>query len=75
MITRLQKLWILYCIPTHHSSVLFRSLHYYRPGLIIMTRKQDVGAVNVFLISTTAVLNHFAECSQIQIYDFLREPH
>jgi len=31
--------------------------------------------VNVFLTSTTAVLNHFAECSQIQTYDIVREPH
>jgi len=28
-----------YYIPTHYSSVLFRSLQYYRPGLIILTRK------------------------------------
>jgi len=26
-------------IPTNYSSVLFKSLHYYRPGLIILTRK------------------------------------
>jgi len=25
--------------------------------------------------STTGVLNHFAEASQIQTYDFVREPH
>jgi len=31
--------------------------------------------VNVFLTSTTAVLNHFVEGSQIQTYDFVREPH
>jgi len=31
-------------------------------------------ADNVFLTSTTAVLNHFAEGSQIQAYDFAREP-
>jgi len=31
--------------------------------------------VNVFLTSTTMVLKHFAEGSQIQIYDFVREPH
>jgi len=32
-------------------------------------------AVNVFLTSTTVVLNHFAEGNQIQTYDFVREPH
>jgi len=31
--------------------------------------------VNVFLISTSVVLNHFAEGSQIQTYNFFREPH
>jgi len=31
MATQLQKLWTFYYIPTHYSSVLFRSLHYYRP--------------------------------------------
>jgi len=65
VITQLQKLWIFYYIPTHYSSVRFRSLHYYRPGLIILTRKLDVVVVNVFLTSTTVVLNHFAEGSQI----------
>jgi len=39
MVTQLQKLWIFYYISTHYSSVLFRSLHSYRPGLIILTRK------------------------------------
>jgi len=27
-------------IPTHYSSVLFRSLQYYRPGLIILTESK-----------------------------------
>jgi len=31
--------------------------------------------VNVFLTSTTVVLNHFAEGSRIQTYDFVGEPH
>jgi len=31
--------------------------------------------VNLFRTTTTAVLNHFAEGSQIQTYDFVREPH
>jgi len=31
--------------------------------------------VNVFLTSATVVLNHFTEGSQIQTYDFVREPH
>jgi len=31
--------------------------------------------VNVFITSTTVVLNHFAEGSQIQIYNFVGEPH
>jgi len=35
MITQLQKLWKFYYIPNHYGSVLFRSLQYYRPGLII----------------------------------------
>jgi len=39
MTTQLQKLWMFYYIPVHYSSVLFRSLHYYRPSLIILTRK------------------------------------
>jgi len=39
MTTQLQKLWIFYYIPTHYNSVLFRLLHYYRPSLIILTRK------------------------------------
>ena len=30
--------------------------------------------VNVFLTFTTVVLNHFAEGSQIQAYNFVREP-
>jgi len=38
-ITQLQNLWILYYIPTHYRSVLFRLLQYYRPGLIILTIK------------------------------------
>jgi len=73
MITQLQKLWILHYIPTHYSSVLFRSLHYYRPGLIILTRKQDIVVANVFLTSTTVVLNHFTDGNQIQTYDFVRK--
>jgi len=36
MTTKLQKLWIFYYMLTHYSSVLFRSLHYYRPGFIIL---------------------------------------
>jgi len=32
-------------------------------------------AVQVFLTSATAVLNHFAEESQIPTYDFVTEPH
>jgi len=39
MIIPLQKLLILYNIPTHYSSDLFRSLHYYRRDLVILTRK------------------------------------
>jgi len=39
MTTQLQELWTLYYIRTHYSSILFRSLRYYRPGLIILTRK------------------------------------
>jgi len=31
--------------------------------------------VSVFLTSTTMVLNHFAEGSQIQTNDFVRKPH
>jgi len=31
--------------------------------------------VNFFFTSTTVVLNHFAEGSQIQTYNFAREPH
>jgi len=31
--------------------------------------------VNVFVISTAVVLNHFAEGSQIQTYNFVTEPH
>jgi len=31
--------------------------------------------VNVFITSTTVVLNHFAEGSQIQTYNFVSEPH
>jgi len=31
--------------------------------------------VNVFLTSKIVALNHFAEGSQIQTYDFAREPH
>jgi len=42
MTAQLQKLWIFYYVTTHYSSVLLRSLHYYRPGLIILTRKEDV---------------------------------
>jgi len=30
---------------------------------------------NVFVTSTTAVLNHFPEGSQIQTYNFVRETH
>jgi len=41
------------------------TVHYYRPGLIILTKKLDVVAVNVFLTFTTVVLNHFTEWSQI----------
>ena len=73
--TQLQKPWIFYYIPTYYNSVLFRSLHYYRLGLIILTRNQDVVVVIVFLTSTTVVLNHFAEGSQIHAYDFVTEPH
>jgi len=31
--------------------------------------------VNVFLTFTTVILNHFAEGTQIQSYDFVGEPH
>jgi len=31
--------------------------------------------VKVFLTSTTVVLNHFAEVSQFQTYNFFRQPH
>jgi len=31
--------------------------------------------IKVFLTSTTVVLNHSAEGSQIQTNDFVREPH
>jgi len=31
--------------------------------------------VNIFLASTTVVLNHFTQGNQIQTYDFVREPH
>jgi len=77
MITQLQKLWIFCYTPTHYNSVVFRPLHYYyyRPGLIILTRQYNVAVVNVFLTSTTVVLNHFAEGSQIQTYNFVRETH
>jgi len=50
MTTQLQKLWIFYYIPVHCSSVLFGSLHYYTPRLIILTRKQDVVVVTFFLL-------------------------
>jgi len=39
MISQLQKLWIFCYILTHYSSVLFTSLHYHRPGLIIWLEK------------------------------------
>jgi len=39
MTTQLQKLWTFYYTPIQYSSFLLRSLHYYRPGLIILTRK------------------------------------
>jgi len=43
--------FFLYYIPTHYSSVLSRSLHYYRPSLIIVTsRKYDVVVVTFFLL-------------------------
>jgi len=50
MTTHLQKLWIFYYIPVHYSTVLFGSLHYYTPRLIILTRKQDVVVVTFFLL-------------------------
>jgi len=71
MTAQLQNLWMFCYVSSHYSSVLLRTLHYYRPGLIILTRKYDVVVVNVFLTSTTVGLNHFAEGSQIQIYDFV----
>ena len=75
MTTQLHRnLWILYYIPADYSSVLFISLHYYRPELITVTRKYDVVVVAVFLTSATVVLNHFAEGSQIQTCNFVREP-
>jgi len=42
--------WILHYRPTHCSSVLFRSLHYYKPALIILARKSDVVVVTFFLL-------------------------
>jgi len=39
MTTQLQKLWIFDYIPTH-SSVLFRLLHYYMPGLVILSKQK-----------------------------------
>jgi len=63
-------------MPTHYSSVLFRSRHHYRPGLIILTGKQGDVIVDVFLISTTMFLKHFVEESEIQTYDLVaRESH
>ena len=74
MITQVQKLWMLDYIPTQYSSILFRLLHYYKPDLITVTRNWDVVPVNIFFTSTTVVLNHFAEESQIQTYNFVKEP-
>ena len=37
MTTQLQKLWIFYYIPSHYSSVLFRSLHYCNSGPKFLT--------------------------------------
>jgi len=39
MIVQLQQVWILLYIPNHYSLVHFRSLHYYIPGVIILTGK------------------------------------
>jgi len=39
VITQLKKIQILNYVPTHYSSIVFGSLHYYRPSLIILTRK------------------------------------
>jgi len=40
MITQLQKLWIFYYISTRYSSDLLKSLHFYRPGLIIWLERR-----------------------------------
>jgi len=62
MITQLQKLWIFYYISTHYSSEIFRSLHYYRPGLIIMAHPvvvdDELGASLFFLRSLWLTMNN-----------------
>ena len=42
-----------YHLPTDFSLVLLRSIHYYRSGLIILTRKLDVLIVYVSFTSTS----------------------
>ena len=42
-----------YYIPTDYRLVFFRSLHYYKPGLIILTSKLNVIAYNVSLTSAS----------------------
>jgi len=73
MITKPQKLWILYYIPTHHSSVLFRSLHYYRPGLIVVTRKM-LWQLTCFLLLQQWFSTIFLK-EGAKSYDLVREPH
>jgi len=52
MIAQLQKLWIL---STNYSLIMFRSLHHYRPGLIILTIKRDVILFYFFITSTSKI--------------------
>jgi len=68
--------YIFYYISIQISSVLFRSLYYYRPGLITLTTVESKVLWQLrFFTSTTVVHNHFAEGSQILTYNFVRGPN
>jgi len=56
---------------THYSSVLFRPLHYYRRGLVILTRKLDAVVVNVFLLLQQWFLTTSLEISKSIPTNFL----
>jgi len=73
MIVQIQKLWILYyiCVLVVAQFLFY---HYTATDLVHSDQKVRCCGSSWFFSSTTVILNHFAEGSQNQTYNF-GEPH